>query len=201
MKFANILNGIIYEKRITINQISQDTSISVEVLKAYCNDKLEPTSEDIKTLSNYFKIDLLALINTKEVEEEDKIISNKYLLLNRILIGIIFGLCFVFVILLYADMFDYVLPSYVTIKTSVINILNNEDYFLGSFSVAFLIINALICLVLGTLDVLNAKKILKIDLKIYNNIILWTRTANYILFIVNIFLVFFAFNYCFYFIK
>lgn len=201
MKFANILNGLIYEKRITINQISQDTSISVEVLKAYCNDKLEPTSEDIKTLSNYFKIDLLALINTKEVEEEDKIISNKYLLLNRILIGIIFGLCFVFVILLYADMFDYVLPSYVTIKTSVINILNNEDYILGSFSVAFLIINALICLALGTLDVLNTKKILKIDLKIYNNIILWTRTANYILFIVNIFLVFFAFNYCFYFIK
>lgn len=201
MKFANILNGIIYEKRITINQISQDTSISVEVLKAYCNDKLEPTSEDIKTLSNYFKIDLLALINTKEVEEEDKIISDRYLLLNRILIGIIFGLCFVFVILLYADMFDYVLPSYVTIKTSVINILNNEDYFLGSFSVAFLIINALICLVLGTLDVLNVKKILKIDLKIYNNIILWTRTANYILFIVNIFLVFFAFNYCFYFMK
>lgn len=201
MKFANILNEIIYEKRITINQISQDTNISVEVLKNYSNDKLEPTNEDIKTLSNYFKVDLLTLINTKEVEEEDKIISNKYLLLNRILIGIIFGLCFIFVILLYANMFDYVLPSYVTIKSCVVNILNYENNFLGSFAVSFLIINALICLALGTLDVLNVKKILKIDLKIYNNIVLWTRTANYLLFIVNMFLVFFAFNYCFYFIS
>ncbi len=184
MEFKDAFDKLLSESRLSLKQVSNDTNIDVNLLKLYLNGDAKPDSTDKKIIANYFKVDIDELLK-QELKSEDKISDPKYLNVNRILTFVILCITFIYLIIAYIDIFEYQETSIDIIPISIIGAGELEENYVGITTFYTCLVNVILSTTITLLDYLKVK----IHPKIIPNL----RITNYLLFIVNLFLIFFSF--------
>lgn len=192
MTFCEKFNELIHDKRLTLNQISNDTKIPLETLKMYQDGIKNPNNSDLNRLAVFFDIEVEDF-KTQEIED-NKIVNPKYTLANVIMTALTFAISFVFIIIGFIDFYLIKDNSLKEIPLSVVTSSLYYENYVGVIAYAFSILNILSSLFVLIIDFLMFKKIIKIKI----NVLLVARIVNYIVFIITIFLIFFAINLSFY---
>lgn len=192
MTFCEKFNELIHDKRLTLNQISNDTKIPLETLKMYQDGIKNPNNSDLNRLAVFFDIEVEDF-KTQEIED-NKIVNPKYTLANVIMAALTFAISFVFIIIGFIDFYLIKDNSLKEIPLSIVTSSLYYENYVGVIACAFSILNILSSLFVLILDFLMFKKIIKIKI----NVLLVARIVNYTIFIITIFLIFFAINLSFY---
>lgn len=192
MTFCEKFNELIHDKRLTLNQISNDTKIPLETLKMYQDGIKNPNNSDLNRLAVFFDIEVEDF-KTQEIED-NKIVNPKYTLANVIMTALTFAISFVFIIIGFIDFYLIKNNSLKEIPLSIVTSSLYYENYVGVIAYTFSILNILTSLFVLILDFLMFKKIIKIKI----NVLLVARIVNYTIFIITIFLIFFAINLSFY---
>ncbi len=192
MTFCEKFNELIHDKRLTLNQISNDTKIPLETLKMYQDGIKNPNNSDLNRLAVFFDIEVEDF-KTQEIED-NKIVNPKYTLANVIMTALTFAISFVFIIIGFIDFYLIKDNSLKEIPLSIVTSSLYYENYVGVIAYAFSILNILSSLFVLIIDFLMFKKIIKIKI----NLLLVARIVNYTIFIITIFLIFFAINLSFY---
>lgn len=192
MTFCEKFNELIHDKRLTLNQISNDTKIPLEILKMYQNGIKKPNETDLNRLAVFFDIEVEDF-KVQEIED-NKIINPKYNLANVIMTILTFAIPFVFIIIGFINFYLINDNSLKEIPLSIVTSSLYYENYVGVIAYTFSILNILTSLFVLIIDLLLYKKIIKIKI----NVLLVARIVNYTIFIITIFLIFFAINLSFY---
>lgn len=192
MTFCEKFNELIHDKRLTLNQISNDTKIPLETLKMYQDGIKKPNETDLNRLAAFFGIEVEDF-KVQEIEN-NKIINPKYNLANVIMTILTFAIPFVFIIIGFINFYLIKDNSLKEIPLSIVTSSLYYENYVGVIAYTFSILNILTSLFVLILDFLMFIKIIKIKI----NVLLVARIINYTIFIITIFLIFFAINLSFY---
>ena len=192
MTFCEKFNELIHDKRLTLNQISNDTKIPLETLKMYQDGIKKPNETDLNRLAVFFGIEVEDF-KVQEIEN-NKIINPKYNLANVIMTILTFAIPFVFIIIGFINFYLIKDNSLKEIPLSIVTSSLYYENYVGVIAYTFSILNILTSLFVLIIDLLLYKKIIKIKI----NVLLVARIINYTIFIITIFLIFFAINLSFY---
>ncbi len=192
MTFCEKFNELIHDKRLTLNQISNDTKIPLETLKMYQDGIKKPNETDLNRLAVFFGIEVEDF-KVQEIEN-NKIINPKYNLANVIMTILTFAIPFVFIIIGFINFYLIKDNSLKEIPLSIVTSSLYYENYVGVIAYTFSILNILTSLFVLILDFLMFIKIIKIKI----NVLLVARIINYTIFIITIFLIFFAINLSFY---
>lgn len=192
MTFCEKFNELIHDKRLTLNQISNDTKIPLETLKMYQDGIKKPNETDLNRLAVFFDIEVEDF-KVQEIED-NKIINPKYNLANMIMTILTFAIPFVFIIIGFINFYLIKDNSLKEIPLSIVTSSLYYENYVGVIAYTFSILNILTSLFALIIDLLLYKKIIKIKI----DVLLVARIVNYTIFIITIFLIFFAINLSFY---